>query len=142
MQGPVLGLDLGARRIGLAVSDPEASIAFPAGHLERAGLEKDLAALRSLIAEREIRAVALGLPLHLDGRAGTGAEAARRFARALEEATGLSVALVDERWTTAQAERTLQEAPRSKRRRKGDVDALAATLILRTYLEQPGEGVS
>ncbi|MEM7413713.1 MAG: Holliday junction resolvase RuvX [Myxococcota bacterium] len=140
MQGPVLGLDLGARRIGLAVSDEDATIAFPVGCLERHGLEKDLAALGELIRERSIRAIAIGLPLHMDGRAGSGAEAARRFATALTEATELPVELVDERWTTAQAERTLRDAPASKRRRKGEVDALAATLILRTYLEQPREG--
>jgi putative Holliday junction resolvase len=138
VQGPVLGLDFGARRIGLAVSDAEAAIAFPIGALERRGLPADLTALGELVRERDIVAVVVGLPLHMDGRSGTGAEAARAFADSLREAIGLPVALIDERWTTAQAKRSLDDAPRKSRRRKENVDALAATLILRTYLEQPG----
>lgn len=136
--GPVLGLDLGARRIGLAVSDADAAIAFPIGALERTRQSADLAALADVIREREIVAVVVGLPLHMDGRPGIGAAAARAFAEALREAAGIPVALIDERWTTALAERALADAPRKRRRQKGSVDALAATLILRTYLEQPG----
>jgi putative pre-16S rRNA nuclease len=138
--GPVLGLDLGARRIGLALSDSEAAIAFPAGHLERSGLARDLTALRALADERGVTRIVVGLPLHLDGRAGTGAEAARAFARALGEATGRPVELIDERWTTAEAERALAHAPRGRRRRKGRVDAVAATLLLRTWLERERAG--
>jgi len=138
LAGPVLGLDFGARRIGLAVSDADAAIAFPIGVLERTRRAADLAALAEVIREREIVAVVVGLPLHMDGRAGTGAEAARAFAAELGEATSLPVALIDERWTSAEAERSLADAPRKRRRQKGQVDALAATLILRTYLEQPG----
>jgi putative Holliday junction resolvase len=137
MTGPVLGLDLGARRIGLAISDSAASIAFPAGHLERRGRERDLSALRQLAEERCVVRIVVGLPLHLDGRAGTGAEAARAFAAALGEATQLPVELVDERWTTREAERALREAPAGRRRgRRQRLDAMAATLLLRTYLEQ------
>jgi putative Holliday junction resolvase len=136
--GPVLGLDLGARRIGLAVSDADAAIAFPIGVLERTRRSADLAALAEVIRERKIVAVVVGLPLHLDGRSGTGADAARAFAQALREAVGIPVALIDERWSSAEAERALADAPRKRRREKGHVDALAATLILRTYLEQPG----
>ena len=144
MESPVLGLDLGERRIGLAVSDPAGAIAFPIGALERKGLAADLAALCDLIRERGVRSVVVGLPLHLDGRPGSGAAAARRFADALGQACALPVALVDERMTTVIAERTLREAPRGRGRgrrpAKGQVDALAAALILRTWLEQPREG--
>ena len=137
MTGPVLGLDLGARRIGLAVSDREASIAFPAGHLERKGRERDLRALRELAEERDVVRIVVGLPLHLDGRSGAGAEAARAFATDLGEATGLPVELMDERWTTREAERALREAPARRRRgRKQVIDAMAATLLLRTWLER------
>jgi putative pre-16S rRNA nuclease len=139
MEGPVLGLDLGTRRIGLAVSDEQGLIAFPIGALERRGLAADVAALCELIRERGVKAVVVGLPLHLDGRSSSGADAARRFAGALEKAAALPVALVDERLTTVLAERALSESPRSRRRRKQHVDALAAALILRTYLEQPRE---
>ena len=144
MEGPVLGLDLGERRIGLAVSDPAGVIAFPVGALERKGLAADVGALCELIRERGVRSVVVGLPLHLDGRAGTGAAAARRFADALGAACSLPVSLVDERLTTALAERAVREAPRGRGRgarpKKQQVDALAAALILRTYLEQPREG--
>ena len=140
----MLGLDLGERRIGLAVSDPAGAIAFPIGALERKGQAADVAALCDLIRERGVRRVVVGLPLHLDGRAGTGAAAARRFAEALGRACALPVELVDERMTTVIAERTLREAPRGRGRgrrpEKGQVDALAAALILRTYLESPRGG--
>jgi putative Holliday junction resolvase len=150
-RGCALGLDYGSRRIGLAVSDPEGLIAFPAGALERTGLERDLAALTALIAERGVTRVVVGLPLHLSGRSGPEAEAARAFARALGQAAGLQVDLLDERWTTREAERALRDAPgkRSAQRAKGErsssgrrkrgrgsVDSVAATLLLRTYLER------
>ena len=136
MEGPVLGIDLGARRIGLAVSDPDRRIAFPAGYLERSGLQKDLAALKQLAVERGACRIVVGLPLQLDGHEGVGARAARDFARALADATALPVELLDERLTTAEAERALREAPRKARRaRKQVVDAMAATLLLRGWLE-------
>jgi putative Holliday junction resolvase len=146
--GRVLGLDLGARRIGLAVSDPEARLAFPAGCLRSEGPERDLAALRQLVAAREIKRIVVGLPIHMDGRAGPEAEAARRFATEIAHATGVPVEMQDERWTTVEAERALRTASgrgsgqrgsrRSRRRRdsRGDVDAAAATILLRTYLER------
>ena len=132
--GPVLGLDYGTRRIGLAVSDPEGHFAFPAGALERRGRQKDLAALADVIQERGVRRIVLGLPLHMDGSAGEMAEAVRAFAGHLERATGLPVELLDERWTTSEAERALRES--GGRRRRGDVDAVAATILLRTWLER------
>ena len=136
MTGPILGLDLGTRRMGLAISDSEASIAFPAGFLPRSGLARDLEALCALAEERAVSRIVVGLPLHLNGRSGQAAQAARDFARALAEATALPVETLDERWTSVEAERALREAPRGKRqRRKEVVDAMAATLILRTYLE-------
>ena len=140
MDGPLLGLDLGARRIGLAISDADASIAFPIGALTSRGRAKDLEALDALIRERGVKAIVVGLPLHLDGHSGPEAESARRFAAALAEATQLPVELVDERWTSAEAQRTLRDAPRSRRREKSNVDALAATLILRSYLDRAERG--
>jgi len=136
-RGPVLALDYGARRIGMAVSDAEGEFAFPAGVLERRGLAADLAALGELVREREVTRVVVGLPIHLDGRAGPEAEAATRFAEALGEATGLPVALLDERFTSREAERALREAqPRRRKREKARLDAAAAALLLRTYLER------
>lgn len=136
MQGPILGLDLGARRIGLAISDERGVLAFPVGFLERAGLAQDLVALRALIAERGATRIVVGLPLQLDGREGPGARAAREFARALGEATSLPIELIDERLTTVEAEHALREAsPKTRRARKQVIDAMAATLMLRSWLE-------
>ncbi len=139
-QGPVLGLDLGSQRIGLAVSDPEGGFAFPVGTLVSRGIERDLQALCALVEEREIVRIVVGLPLHMDGRVGPEAEAARAFALQLGEATGLPVEMLDERWTTVEAERRLREARSGTRRRRGrrsqDVDSAAATILLRTYLER------
>jgi putative pre-16S rRNA nuclease len=140
----VLGLDLGARRIGLAISDPEGKIAFPAGCLERRGRRQDLAALLHMARERGVERVVVGLPIHLDGRVGAQAEAARAFARELAGALELPVDLLDERWTSAEAERHLRAAGRraSRRRERGEVDAVAAALLLSTYLERRRGGTA
>jgi putative Holliday junction resolvase len=132
----ILGLDLGARRIGLALSDEEARIAFPEGTLERRSLEADLTALRRLIEERGVGRIVVGLPKHMSGRLGPEAEAAQTFAARLAEATGLPVDTLDERWTTREAERTLRASGRKGARRRAVIDAVAASLILDTYLAQ------
>jgi putative Holliday junction resolvase len=132
----VLALDLGTKRIGLAVSDRERRIAFPAGVLERRGGRKDLEALRALIAEREVGRVVVGLPVHMSGRRGPEAEAAVAFARSLADATGLPVETLDERWTTVEAERALRAMGRPKAKQKGLVDTVAASILLRTWLER------
>ena len=132
----ILGLDLGSKRIGLAVSDREARIAFPAGVLERRGPAKDMARLRAIVAERGICEIVVGLPIHMNGRRGPEALAAGEFARRLSEATGLTVALQDERWTSREAERALREMGHRREPKPGRVDEMAATLILSTYLER------
>ena len=133
----VLGIDLGKKRIGLAISDESERIALPAGIIESRGRAKDLAAIRSLVAERGVRQVVVGLPLHMDGRAGPEAVAARSFATALAGVLGLPVETLDERWSTVEAERTLRETGQSgRKRRAGAADTLAATLLLRTFLER------
>lgn len=132
----VLGIDLGERRIGLAVSDEEGRIAFPAGTLARKGRKADFAALCALVRERGIGRAVVGLPLHMSGRSGPEAEAAKRFAAELAEAAGIPVDTLDERWTSVAAERSLAESGRrtAQRRGKGVVDEVAATLLLSTYL--------
>ena len=132
----MLGLDFGGKRIGIAISDSAGEFAFPNGCLERSVHARDLAALRDLIAERGVTRVVMGLPLHMDGRSGPEAKAASAFARDLAEATGLEVDMLDERWSSVEAERVLRDAPKRVRKRRGTVDAMAATLILRTYLER------
>ncbi len=133
----VLAIDLGKKRIGLAVSDSEGRIALPAGMIESRGLEADLAAIGSLARERGVEEIVVGLPLHMDGRAGPEAEAARAFAAALGRELGIQVDLLDERWSSVEAERTLRETGQSRRKRRpGAADTLAATLLLSTYLER------
>ena len=134
----VLGIDLGTRRIGLAVSDEDGRIAFPAGVLERRSKRADFAALAKLVRERGIGAAVVGLPLHMSGRAGPEAEAAVEFATALAEAAGIPVDTLDERWTSVAAHRALQESGRRtvEKHGKGVVDEVAATLLLSTYLER------
>jgi len=144
-RGPILGIDLGEKRIGLAVSDSDASIAFPVGFIVSHGRPQDLAALREVAEERGIVRIVVGLPIHLDGRTSPGSQAARSFADALGEATGLPVDLLDERWTSQAAELSLRESKGGRKKRREAVDAVAATLLLKTYLERrfpsqvPGE---
>jgi putative Holliday junction resolvase len=135
-EGRILGLDLGSKRIGLALSDPEFAIALPEGTLERKGLARDLAALGKLVQERDVKRIVVGLPIHMNGSRGPEAVAAEAFARQLAEATGLPVDLQDERWTTLEAHRALRATGHDARARRGYVDAVAASLLLRAYLER------
>ena len=130
----VLGIDLGRRRIGLALSDPTGTVALPAGVLESRGFARDVAAVHDWARERGVAEIVVGLPKHMSGREGVEANAARRFAAQLAQVSGLPVETLDERWTSVEAERALAGAPRRARQRKGAVDEAAATLLLRTFL--------
>ncbi len=129
-RGPILGVDLGEKRIGLAISDPDGSIAFPAGFVASHGRKRDLAALHEIVAQRDVARIVVGLPIHLDGRPSPGSEAARRFAAALGELTGLPVDLLDERWTSRAAERSLSESKGGRKRRRAVRRSRAAPLDL------------
>lgn len=130
-----LAIDLGDRRIGLAVSDPAGMIASPAGHLERrAGKRPPLTALLQRAAELEAEGFVVGLPLDQQGDDTPRAAEARRLAHELATRTGLPAELVDERFTTAAALRAVQAMEGSTRDRKGDVDALAASVLLQHAL--------
>jgi putative Holliday junction resolvase len=133
----VLGVDFGSKRIGLAVSDENGEFAFPAGTLTSRGRKKDLAALRTMITERKVGSAVVGLPIHMDGRRGPEAEKALAFARELSASAGIPVATLDERWTSQEAERSMQGISKKRRRNlreAGAVDEAAASIILRTYL--------
>jgi putative Holliday junction resolvase len=140
-RGPILGIDPGEKRIGLAVSDENASIAFPAGFIVSRDRPQDVAALREVVVERGIVRIVVGLPIHLDGRASPGSQAARSFAAALGAATGVPVDLLDERWTSQAAELSLDESKGGRKKRREAVDSVAATLLLRTYLERQDPSV-
>ena len=133
--GRVLAIDYGERRIGLAVSDPSRTIASPAGFVtRRAGKRPPVAELVRQAQAYEATAVVVGLPLDDAGNETARSEEVRRVAAELERRTGLVVTLVDERYTTAAALRAIQEMGGSTRGRRGDVDALAATILLQHAL--------
>ena len=132
----ILGLDLGSKRIGVALSDPEATIASPLTTLERKGGDRDLRAVGELVREHEVGEIVVGLPLHMDGRRGPEAEAALRFADQLASAIEIPIGTLDERWTTVEAERALRESGRHGRKRRAVVDSVAASILLRTWLER------
>jgi putative Holliday junction resolvase len=131
----ILALDVGTRRIGLAVSDPLGLTAQGLGVLERRGWERDLAKLTELGRTYQVQEVLVGLPRHMDGRPGEQAEEILALARALGEALGARVATWDERLTTVEAERLLIQADLSRKRRRRVVDQVAASLILQAYLD-------
>ncbi len=136
----ILGLDLGERRIGVAISDPEGRLAVPLRSIERQRGGDALQAIEAIIAADEVGEVVVGLPLSLTGEAGAQAEASRAFAAGLESRTGLPVRLYDERLSTREASQRAA-GPRSRRRRErrrtpaGDIDAMAAAIILQAYLD-------
>jgi putative Holliday junction resolvase len=131
----ILALDVGERRIGAAVSDPSESYALPVRTLERAGgVREDLSAIVELAREYGATTIVVGDPLRLSGERGPAARKMDEFAASLAKAFDGTVERVDERLTTAQANRTLLAADVSRKRRKGVVDQLAAALILETYL--------
>lgn len=130
-----VAIDLGDRRIGLAVSDASGMIASPAGHVERRpGKRPPLTALLARVQELEAEGIIVGLPLDQQGEDTPRATEARRLAHELSTRTGLPAEMVDERFSTAAALRAVQEMDGSTRGRKGDVDALAATVLLQHAL--------
>src|SRR3954468_13971837 len=136
-RGRLLGIDYGERRIGLAISDPTGTIASPAGVIiRRAGKRPPIAEIMRRAEALEAKGFVMGLPLDGNGDDTPRSLEARDIATKLAERTGLPVDLVDERYTTAIALRAIKEMGGSTRDRKGDVDALAATVLLQHALQQ------
>ncbi len=136
--GRLLGLDLGAKTIGLAISDRDLTIGSPLETLRRAKFTQDAAALAKICAERRVGGLVLGLPVNMDGGEGPRCQSVRQFARNLEVVAGLElpVAFWDERLSTAAVERLLvEEADMSRRRRAQVVDKMAAAYILQGALD-------
>ncbi len=134
----LLGLDLGAKTIGLAISDPGLKVASPLETLRRAKFTQDAAALAKICTERGVGGLVLGLPVNMDGSEGPRCQSTRQFARNLEQLAGfeLAVAFWDERLSTAAVERLLvEEADMSRRRRAQVVDKMAAAYILQGALD-------
>jgi putative Holliday junction resolvase len=134
-RGRWLAIDWGERRIGLAISDPTGTIASPAGVIERrTGKRAPVAELVRRTVSLEARGIVMGLPLDGDGGETVRSAECRRVAAELARRTALPVSLLDERFTTAAALRAVREMGGSTRGRKGDVDALAATVLLQQAL--------
>ena len=131
----VLGLDLGGRRIGLAISDMNGSLATPYNAIERRGLERDIAAILKLVQQEEVGTIVVGEPLSLDGSVGPQAKRTLAFCEALKAASPVPVETWDERFSTAEAEQRLREAGVAPSRHRARLDAAAAAVILQGYLD-------
>jgi putative Holliday junction resolvase len=132
----VLGIDLGQKRIGLAVSDGLGLTAQPHATIARHGGRRDVEAIGRALADVGASTVVIGLPLGLEGEEGPAARRARAFAKNLREALGVEVELVDERFSTREAEEILLAADVSRGRRRQVVDKLAAAVILQRWLDE------
>jgi putative Holliday junction resolvase len=138
-RGRLLAIDYGERRVGLAISDPTGTIASPAGVIvRRAGKRPPIAEIVRRAEALEARGFVMGLPLDGNGDETPRTTEVRAIAAELTKRTGLSVVLVDERYTTARALRAIHEMGGSTKGRKGDVDALAATVLLQHALQLAG----
>ncbi len=131
----VLALDLGKKRIGLAVSDELGLTAQGLETLQRTNVRDDLARLVQLMTDKNVSLILMGNPLHMSGKEGRQAQYTHDFADRLHSASGIPVKYWDERLTTVQAERTLRESGISIQKRALAVDRLAAVILLESYLD-------
>jgi putative Holliday junction resolvase len=134
-QGRVLALDLGKKRIGLAMSDELGITAQGLETLQRTRIREDLERLSSLAADNNVSLILMGNPLHMSGREGRQVEYTREFGERLGAATGIPVKFWDERLTTVEAERVLRQSGVSIEKRAKAVDRLAAVILLESYLD-------
>lgn len=132
----LLGIDYGLKRVGLAVADDDTGLAFPRPAIERTSGDALVAEIGRIVAEEQVAALVLGLPLALDGQDTDMTRQVRNLAKKLKAKLGLPVHLVDERLTSTEAQARLREAGVSSRNMKGRLDSGAAALILQAYLER------
>lgn len=132
----LIGLDIGEKRIGVAVSDPLNITAQSIGKIERKNIKADIEKIKGLINGYCADKVILGMPLNMNGTKGKSAEAVENFAAALKKEISIDVEMCDERLTTMQGERMLIEADISRKKRRQNIDKISAQLILQNYMEQ------
>ena len=135
MEGTLIGFDFGSRRIGVAVGETSTRIASPLGAIEGEANDARFDAIGRIVDEWHPAGFVVGLPRHADGSEHAVAKLAEKFARRLQARYGVPVAFVDETLTSADAEASLKRT-RTRAGRKSDVDALAATLILQSFLDE------
>jgi putative Holliday junction resolvase len=131
----ILGLDIGDKRIGIAMSDALGCTAQGLTVLQRSGLDDDIGAIQELIDASQVSEVVVGLPKNMDGSLGEGAQKVMSFVSKLEESLSIPIVFWDERLSTAEATRVLLQADVSRNKRRKVVDKIAAVLILQGYLD-------
>ena len=130
-----IGLDIGERRIGVALSDPDGVVAVPLTVITRSGGEADIEAILGLVRQYDAGRIVAGLPLSMDGTVGKQAERVQEFLTALSESLDISIDTWDERLSTVAAERLMVDTGLKRDKRKGARDTLAAAIILQGYLD-------
>ena len=134
-KGRILALDLGKKRIGLALSDPLGITAQGLPTLQRTNIRQDLSAIGQLIRERGVTLLLMGNPLHMSGDAGRQAAYVHEFAERLAGHTGVPLKYWDERWTTVEAHRVLRSSGIGIEKRARAIDKLSAVILLESYLD-------
>ncbi len=131
----LMGLDVGTKTIGIALSDEAGITAQPVTTLKRSSIKKDLEELLRLAGDRQVRGFVVGMPINMDGTEGPRSKSVQKFAELLKEKTGLPVYTWDERFSTIAVTRVLIEGDLSRKRRKEVVDKMAAAYILQGFLD-------
>ena len=131
----LLAIDPGSVRLGLALSDTERRLASPLLTYTRRDPEQDARFLKKIVEEEEIATIIVGLPIHEDGSEGAQAKLARAFGAWLQQATGVPCVFYDERFTSFEADQSLDQAGLTKKKRKARRDKVAAQILLQTYLD-------
>jgi putative Holliday junction resolvase len=131
----VLAIDYGSQRIGLALSDPTGTLARPLPFVAAASDVKLARELTGIVAQQEVHLILLGLPRNMDGSLGEAAAKVQAFAAVLGQATPVRIQLIDERLSTVQASRQLQESGKNARQQRGRIDSEAAAVLLQGYLD-------
>ena len=131
----IMALDVGRSRIGVAFSDPDQTLAFPHAAIGRASEPEDVAAVLDLARENRVQEIVVGLPLSLSGEMGPQAREVTGFAKSLSARAEVPVTTLDERYSTVEAERLLREAGQQPSRNRSEVDAMAAAIILQSFLD-------
>ena len=135
LDGRIMGLDVGDKTIGVAVSDLMGRTAQGVKTVKRVGKKKDIEELKAIIKERQVNKIVSGLPKNMNGTLGPQGEKVIKFCELLEEETGIKIEYWDERLSTVAAERSLIEADVRRDKRKKVIDMLAAVIILQGYLD-------
>ena len=136
VDGRIMGLDVGDKTIGVAVSDLMGLTAQGVKTIKRVGKKKDIEALKEIIKERQVNKIVSGLPKNMNGTLGPQGEKVIKFCELLEEETGIKIEYWDERLSTVAAERTLIQGNVRRENRKGVIDMVAAVIILQGYLDR------